>query len=96
MAVSQMARLGPTAGMSIAIGAARYVASLPKAFSAALSRIKGSEDSIARWKEINPNVNIKLEHFPYEELNPTIQTAMPAKNEADLIDMFGTWVHSYI
>jgi multiple sugar transport system substrate-binding protein len=58
--------------------------------------IKGSEDTILRWKEINPNVNIKLEHFPYEELQPTIQTAMAAKNEADLIDMFGTWVHSYI
>lgn len=58
--------------------------------------INGSEQIIARWKENNPNVNIKLEHFPYEELQPTIQTSMAAKNEADLIDMFGTWVHSYI
>ena len=58
--------------------------------------INGSEQIIALWQEANPNVSIKLEHFPYEELQPTIQTSMAAKNEADLIDMFGTWVPAYI
>ena len=43
----------------------------------------------------HPNVKITMESFEYDAYIQTIQTAMPAKQEADIISMFGTWVCSY-
>jgi multiple sugar transport system substrate-binding protein len=43
----------------------------------------------------HPNVKITMESFEYDTYIQTLQTAMPAKQEADIISMFGTWVCSY-
>jgi multiple sugar transport system substrate-binding protein len=43
----------------------------------------------------HPNVKITIESFEYDAYIQTLQTAMPAKQEADIISMFGTWVCSY-
>jgi multiple sugar transport system substrate-binding protein len=47
------------------------------------------------YQEANPNVEIKYENFPYGDFITTIQTSMAAKNEADIMEMFGSWVQSY-
>lgn len=57
--------------------------------------VAASQELIKRWEEANPSVRIKHEQFPYDELIQTIQTGMAAKTEADLIEMFGSWVQSY-
>lgn len=57
--------------------------------------IKANEELIKKYKAVRPEVEIKYENFPYEEFIQTIQTAMAAKNEADLIEMFGSWVQTY-
>ena len=43
----------------------------------------------------HPNVSIEMETFEYELYIQTLQTAMPAGDEADIIEMFGTWTCSY-
>jgi len=43
----------------------------------------------------NPNVTINLEAFAYDAYIQTLQTAMPAGTEADIIQLFGTWVCGY-
>jgi multiple sugar transport system substrate-binding protein len=60
-----------------------------------ISFVTTNEEQIKKWQEANPNVTIKYENFPYDEYIQTIQTAMAAKDEADVIQMFGTWVQSY-
>ncbi len=57
--------------------------------------VKANEAIIAKWQEANPEVQIKYENFPYDEFIQVIQTSMAAKNEADLIEMFGSWVQTY-
>jgi multiple sugar transport system substrate-binding protein len=57
--------------------------------------IKASTDEIQRWSAKYPNVTIKHEHFPGGQLVSVYQTSMAAKNEADLIEMFGSLVHGY-
>lgn len=57
--------------------------------------IAANEELIRRFEEEHPNVTIKLESFEYDVLIQTLQTAMPAGNEADIIEMFGSWVCSY-
>ncbi|MCB8979786.1 MAG: extracellular solute-binding protein [Ardenticatenaceae bacterium] len=43
----------------------------------------------------NPNVTIELETFDYDTYIQTLQTSLPAGTEADVLQMFGSWVCSY-
>ncbi|QPC83380.1 extracellular solute-binding protein [Phototrophicus methaneseepsis] len=43
----------------------------------------------------NPNVTIEMETFEYDLYIQTLQTAMPAGDEADILGLFGSWVCSY-
>jgi multiple sugar transport system substrate-binding protein len=43
----------------------------------------------------HPNVSIEMETFEYELYLQTLQTAMPAGDEADIIELFGSWTCSY-
>ncbi|MBN1149079.1 MAG: extracellular solute-binding protein [Anaerolineales bacterium] len=44
----------------------------------------------------HPNVEIQFETFDYDTYIQTLQTALPAKTEADILQMFGSWVCSYV
>jgi len=54
--------------------------------------VQANENMIQKWQEAKPEVEIKYEYFPYDEFIQTIQTSMAAKTEADVIEMFGSWV----
>jgi multiple sugar transport system substrate-binding protein len=43
----------------------------------------------------HPEVKITFETFDYDTYIQTLQTALPAKTEADILQMFGSWVCSY-
>jgi len=60
-----------------------------------VSFVGANEALVAKYTEANPNVEIKYENFPYADFITNIQTAMAAKNEADVMEMFGSWVQSY-
>lgn len=57
--------------------------------------IAGYEQLIEAYEAQNPNVDIQLENFDYELYIQTLQTAMPAGEEADIMQLFGTWVSQY-
>jgi multiple sugar transport system substrate-binding protein len=57
--------------------------------------IAGYEEAIAAYKAEHPNVDIQIENFDYELYIQTLQTAMPARQEADILQMFGTWISQY-
>jgi multiple sugar transport system substrate-binding protein len=43
----------------------------------------------------NADVTIKFETFEYDQYIQTLQTALPAGNEADVLQLFGSWTCSY-
>jgi multiple sugar transport system substrate-binding protein len=57
--------------------------------------IEANEELIRRFEAEHPDVTIKLESFEYDLFIQTLQTAMPAGTEADVMELFGTWVCSY-
>jgi len=57
--------------------------------------IAGYEQLINAYEAQHPNVDIQLENFDYELYIQTLQTAMPAGEEADIMQLFGTWVSQY-
>ena len=57
--------------------------------------IAGYETLIAAYEAEHPDVDIQLENFDYELYLQTLQTAMPAGEEADILQLFGTWTSQY-
>lgn len=55
----------------------------------------GYEALIKAYKTAHPNVDITLETFDYDTYIQTLQTAMPAGEEADIVQLFGTWTAEY-
>jgi multiple sugar transport system substrate-binding protein len=55
----------------------------------------GTQALIDAYMVANPNVTIEMETFEYELYIQTLQTAMPAGDEADILALFGSWVCSY-
>ena len=56
---------------------------------------KANEGLIAKFQAANPNITIKYETFSYDDYIQKLQTSMAAGDEADVIEMFGTWTCSY-
>jgi multiple sugar transport system substrate-binding protein len=56
---------------------------------------QGLKDLGAAFEDANPNVTIEFETFDYDSYIQTLQTALPAGTEADILQMFGTWTCSY-
>jgi multiple sugar transport system substrate-binding protein len=48
------------------------------------------------YMQAHPGVNITFETFDYDTYIQTLQTALPAGTEADILQMFGSWVCSYV
>jgi len=59
------------------------------------SFIAANEAIIERFEELHPNVTITIESFDYDVFIQTLQTAMPAGTEADIMELFGSWVCRY-
>jgi multiple sugar transport system substrate-binding protein len=55
----------------------------------------GYEALIEAYQSANPNVTITLETFEYDTYIQTLATAMPASEEADILQLFGTWTSEY-
>lgn len=52
-------------------------------------------DAARAYEADHPNVTIELETFAYDSYIQTLQTALPAGTEADILHMFGTWTCTY-
>jgi multiple sugar transport system substrate-binding protein len=55
----------------------------------------GYQALVDAYQAEHPNVTITLESFDYDTYIQTLQTAMPAGEEADIIELFGTWTSEY-
>ncbi len=55
----------------------------------------GYDALITAYQSAHPNVTIQRESFEYDLYLQTLQTAMPAGEEADIIQLFGTWTSQY-
>jgi multiple sugar transport system substrate-binding protein len=55
----------------------------------------GYEALAEEYMALHPEVEIVFETFDYDTYIQTLQTALPAGTEADILQMFGSWVCSY-
>jgi len=55
----------------------------------------GTQALIDAYTELHPNVTITMETFVYDLYIQTLQTALPAGDNADILALFGSWTCSY-
>jgi multiple sugar transport system substrate-binding protein len=55
----------------------------------------GYKELATEYMGSHSNIEIVFETFDYDTYIQTLQTALPAKTEADILQMFGSWVCSY-
>jgi multiple sugar transport system substrate-binding protein len=53
---------------------------------------KANELLIAKFMEQNPNIEINFETFEYDLYLQNLETSMVAGTEADVLELFGTWI----
>jgi multiple sugar transport system substrate-binding protein len=53
------------------------------------------KEAAAAYTAEHPEVTIEFESFDYDSYISTLQTALPAGSQADILQMFGTWTCSY-
>src|SRR5829696_6955236 len=55
----------------------------------------GTQALIDAYTAEHPNVTITMETFEYDLFIQTLQTALPAGDNADIMALFGSWTCSY-
>lgn len=55
----------------------------------------GYDDLIKAYQAAHPNVTIQRESFEYDAYLQQLSTSFPAGEEADIIQLFGTWTSQY-
>ena len=53
---------------------------------------KANELLITKFMEQNPNIEVKFETFEYDLYLQNLETSMVAGTEADVLELFGTWI----
>ncbi len=57
--------------------------------------IAANTELVNKFMEENPNIEVVYEQFEYGMFIQTLQTSMEAGTEADVIEIFGSWVCDY-
>lgn len=60
-----------------------------------ISFLDGYNALAEEYMQLHPDVEIVIESFDYDTFIQTLQTSLPAKTEADILTLFGSWVCSY-
>jgi ABC-type glycerol-3-phosphate transport system substrate-binding protein len=55
----------------------------------------GYKALIEKYVKVHPEVSVTLAKFEYSTYIQTLQTSFPANSEADVLQLFGTWVGGY-
>ncbi len=57
--------------------------------------LAATEQAIAKFQEANPGITVKLENFTYDVFIQKLKASFVAGDEADVLQIFGTWATDY-
>ena len=91
---------------SIALGAATSVASLFSVAANAVeieywqyffdARVTAMEQLIENFQAANPDITVKMTHFPYADYRTKVAAAIPAGEGPDVVQLFYGWLNDYV
>jgi ABC-type glycerol-3-phosphate transport system substrate-binding protein len=58
--------------------------------------VDANKKLIDDFKKVNPKIKINYQNFPYDVTMQKMKASYAAKNEADIIQVFGAWMPAYL
>lgn len=60
------------------------------------ARIKAMEVLIDNFQKANPDITVKMSHFPYADYRTKVAAAIPAGEGPDVVQLFYGWLNDYV
>ncbi len=60
------------------------------------ARVNAMEQLIEQFEEQNPDITVKMTHFPYADYRTKVAAAVPAGQGPDVVQLFYGWLNDYI
>lgn len=60
------------------------------------ARVKAMDQLIANFQEANPDITVKMTHFPYADYRTKVAAAIPAGEGPDVVQLFYGWLNDYV
>ena len=60
------------------------------------ARVTAMEQLIANFEAANPDITVKMTHFPYADYRTKVAAAIPAGEGPDVVQLFYGWLNDYV
>ncbi|MFP7569431.1 extracellular solute-binding protein [Marivita sp. S2033] len=60
------------------------------------ARVAAMETLIENFQEANPDITVKMTHFPYADYRTKVAAAIPAGEGPDVVQLFYGWLNDYV
>lgn len=60
------------------------------------ARVQAMETLIENFQEANPDITVKMTHFPYADYRTKVAAAIPAGEGPDVVQLFYGWLNDYV
>lgn len=60
------------------------------------ARVEAMEQLIENFQEANPDITVKMTHFPYADYRTKVAAAVPAGEGPDVVQLFYGWLNDYV
>ena len=60
------------------------------------ARVTAMETLIANFEAANPDITVKMNHFPYADYRTKVAAAIPAGEGPDVVQLFYGWLNDYV
>lgn len=60
------------------------------------ARVKAMEQLIENFQAANPDITVKMTHFPYADYRTKVAAAIPAGEGPDVVQLFYGWLNDYV
>lgn len=60
------------------------------------ARVDAMEQLIENFQEANPDITVKMTHFPYADYRTKVAAAVPAGEGPDVVQLFYGWLNDYV
>lgn len=60
------------------------------------ARVKAMEQLIEGFQAANPDITVKMTHFPYADYRTKVAAAIPAGEGPDVVQLFYGWLNDYV
>ena len=60
------------------------------------ARVQAMEQLIENFQAANPDITVKMTHFPYADYRTKVAAAIPAGEGPDVVQLFYGWLNDYV